>query len=771
MHYTLSRLGVALSCALSFISASEPVLAGGGSASAEITRTRFGVPHIQASSERGLGLGIGYAYGQDNLCLLAGEVMTVNGERSRWLGAEGKTFEGHGNLASDLFFKWLNTTQALENFWQAQPAALQARIDGYVAGFNKALEESRAADKQVSCAHEPWLRPVTRFDVLALVRRLQVEGGVGRFAEALAGAAPPQAANAALDRQAFSVAARQLSDFALERGSNAVAIGGELSANGRGLLLANPHFPWNGGLRFYQMHLTIPGQLDVMGAALPGLPLINIGFNQHVAWSHTVDTSKHFTLYRLTLDPKDSTRYVFDGQSLPLQRRTVTVQVKGRDGKLQDVSRTLYSSRFGPVVQWPGKLEWDSRYAYSLRDANLGNDRVLKQWYAMNRATSVEGVGESLRKVHGIPWVNTLAVDDRGVAGYFNYAVVPYVDAAKLKACGLPSGEEAVLLEGSRGACDWASSDDAGQSGIFPASAQPSLLRPDFLQNSNDSAWMTNPSQPLTGFAPIVSREGVPLGARARFALERLARLKASGKVNAEQLQAMVTDNRVYLAESGGVLDDLLAFCNGEIGQAGADLRNACDALGRWDRTAGVGAGLGVVHFQHVAEGLLGNPKAWRIPFDPANPVYTPRGVALQQADVRKAVQDALQASVQRLQVAKVGDTATWGELQVSFASGEPIGIPGAFGGLGVYNAMQSVPRGDGRREVVSGSSYLQVVGFDDHGPHARGLLAFSESSEPGSPHAADQTREFVAGRWATLPFSEAQIKADPEFRVQRIQE
>jgi acyl-homoserine-lactone acylase len=34
---------------------------------------------------------------------------------------------------------------------------------------------------------------------------------------------------------------------------------------------------------FLEMHLTIPGQLDVMGAALPGLPVINIGFNQHVA--------------------------------------------------------------------------------------------------------------------------------------------------------------------------------------------------------------------------------------------------------------------------------------------------------------------------------------------------------------------------------------------------------------------------------------------------------------------------------------------------------
>lgn len=71
------------------------------------------------------------------------------------------------------------------------------------------------------------------------------------------------------------------------------------------MLLANPHFPWFGGLRFYQMHLTIPGQLDVMGSALPGLPVINIGFNRHLAWTHTVDTSSHFTLYRLQLDPQN----------------------------------------------------------------------------------------------------------------------------------------------------------------------------------------------------------------------------------------------------------------------------------------------------------------------------------------------------------------------------------------------------------------------------------------------------------------------------------
>ena len=51
-------------------------------------------------------------------------------------------------------------------------------------------------------------------------------------------------------------------------GSNAWAFGKQTTANGSGMLPGNPHYPWVGPSRFYQMRLTIAGQLDVMGAAL-----------------------------------------------------------------------------------------------------------------------------------------------------------------------------------------------------------------------------------------------------------------------------------------------------------------------------------------------------------------------------------------------------------------------------------------------------------------------------------------------------------------------
>lgn len=751
---------LALIAALTLASLTAQARDVSGEVSAQIRRTGFGTPHILAEDERGLGYGIGYAYAQDNLCLLANEVLTVNGERSRYLGGDGKTFEQRSNLDSDLFFTWLNTPQAVKAFWEAQPASVRALLDGYARGYNRALVERRTQGLPEACGAGDWVRAITPDDVIKLTRRVLAEGGLGQFAEALVGASPPTttAQRASAD---FTPLAMRQARFALERGSNAVAVGGQRSANGRGLLLANPHFPWMGGLRFYQMQLTIPGRLNVMGAALPGFPLINIGFNEHVAWTHTVDTARHFTLYRLDLDPKDPTRYLWDGQSLPLSQQRVVVSVKGEDGQLRQVERQVYASRQGPIVQWPGRLDWDTGHAYALRDANLDNTRVMQQWYAINHADSLASLKTSAETIQGMPWVNTLAVDGGGQALYMTQSVVPYVDRALLERCEDPRGKAMalVVLDGSRSACQWKTDPKAAQPGIFPARLLPSLERHDFVQNSNESAWMTNPARPLTGFSPIVSRDGEPMGLRGRYALHQL---QGSKTLTAQRLQALVTDNDVYLADL--ILPDVLRWCE----QAGADVKAVCARLQAWDGKAGLDSGVGLLHLQALAEVVAAHPDSWRVPFDPADPVHTPRGLAIEHAGTRAVLHKAALASQANLAALGIDEQATWGQIQRSVL-GTP--VPGGPQELGIYNAMQSVPHGPGKRLVVSGSSYMQVVSFTDQGPKAQGLLAFSLSSEAVSPHADDQTQAFAKGQWHELPFTEAQIAADPHLQRQAISE
>lgn len=753
----LSRVGTAgLLLAMSLaVSAREQVT----QTSADIRRTSYGVPHIRASDERGLGVGMGYAYAQDNLCLLANEIVTVNGERARFFGPDQATLEERNNLASDVFFNWLNTPEAVAAFWKAQTPEMQQRIEGYVAGYNRYLKD-KGAPAQCQAA---WVRPLVVQDLVKLTRRLLVEGGIGQFAEALVGAAPPQAtASVQPGAKAFATAAANQQRFTLDRGSNAVAVGRDRSFNGRGMLLANPHFPWVGGMRFYEMHLTIPGQLDVMGAALPGLPVVNIGFNQHVAWTHTVDTSKHFTLYRLTLDPKDATRYLLDGKSIPLDKTAVTVQVKQADGSLKAVTHTVYSSQFGPVVQWPGKLDWDNHYAFSLRDANLGNDRVLQQWYAMNRAGSLKELQTSVHTLQGIPWVNTLAADDQGQSLYMNLSVVPNVSAAKLAKCSDPrAGLQMIMLDGAHSACAWDIDPRAAQPGIFPADQLPQLQRTDYVQHSNDSAWMANPKAPLSGFSPVISQDNIGLGPRARFALQRLQTLEQQ-PITVTDLQDMVMDNEVYLA--GQVMPDLLTFCAKHLGADAAALQPLCTSLKNWDQRANLDSGVGLVHFINLVQHLQQIPDAWRVAFDPAHPLTTPSGLAIDRAPVAKALRAAMLAS--SAEVSKLGQTR-WGDIQVSGQTP----IHGGPQELGIYNAMQTVPRADGKREVVSGTSYLQIVSFDDKGPNAVGVLAFSESSNPASAYSKDQTQAFSEKKLRPLPFTEAQIKADPHYQINTVKE
>ncbi|MEJ7715638.1 MAG: hypothetical protein WKF40_08040 [Thermoleophilaceae bacterium] len=64
------------------------------------------------------------------------------------------------------------------------------------------------------------------------------------------------------------------------------------------------------------------------------------------------------------------------------------------------------------------------------------------------------------------------------------------------------------MLDGSRSSCNWGTDPSAIEPGIFgPKEHLPSLFRNDYVANSNDSYWLSNPEQPLTGFPLIIGDE------------------------------------------------------------------------------------------------------------------------------------------------------------------------------------------------------------------------------------------------------------------------
>lgn len=728
---------------------------------AEIRRTSFGIPHVKATDEAGLGYGMGYAYAQDNFCMFAEALVTVNGERSRYFGAQGiggpDVETGsiqESNLHSDFFFQLLNAPASVEASWQKQRPEIKALLTGYAAGFNRYLADTTLARLPVACRNAAWVRKITERDLMKFVRRVTVEIGMLSFMKPLIDARPPTAGTTPAPRSAASLPW-------LERrkvvGSNGVALGKDATENGHGLLLGNPHYPWFGSLRFYQLHLTIPGKLDVMGVTLGGFPVVTIGFNEHFAWTHTVNTSTHFTLHELVLDERDPTKYIVDDKLESLEKRKVTVEVKDEKGALTRESHDFWISRYGPVIVMPGRLEWSAKTAYALHDANAENDRMVETWYAMNSARSLDEFETAVTTTPGIPWVNTLAASKDGETLFADVTVVPDLPQSTQDACVVPTHrkliEDGLFVLKTGTACD--------PTGIFTGKQLPILRRTDFVQNSNDSAWMTNPAAPLTGFPPIVSAQDVEQNDRTRIGVSQIqARLAGAdglpgNRFNMKSLQQIAFSNRSYY---GALLrDDLLKFC----ANVSADLQRACDIYRSWDGYANLTSVGYPLASQWINE-LIGQKAIWAVPFSPQDPINTPRGIKQGDAAVTRLVREALSRAVQTLDDHKIDATRPWGEIQGIESNGKRIPVPG---GIDAYNAISGV-MGDGFLNVKAGASYVQFVSFDESGPQAEGLLTYSQSTDPASPHFADQNPLFASLKWASLPYTDEAIRKDPAYRT-----
>ena len=732
------------------LAAATPALALAAPAryAATITRTTQGVPHIVAKDFSGLGYGSGYTAAEDNGCVIAELAVSVRGERSKWFGAEGKTVVGFSeipNLESDFYFRTVGDLPAFEAGYRASSADNRALIAGFASGYNRYLKD-HPEGFAASCRGQPWVTPLTHDDMLLMTNSGMVQASSAPMARFIAGAAPPAPKAAALipaDLDYAGPAAAQ------GLGSNGWAFGKSLTANRRGLVVGNPHFPWTGSNRFRRLHLTIPGKFDVMGAGLVFMPFVAIGFTRDVAWTHTVTTAQHFTLFDVTLDPADPTAYLVDGKSEKMTRRDVTVAVK--DGAA--VTRTLWSTRYGPAVAIPARgLPWTPTHAYALRDAGQGNQRGGDAWLAIARARNVGQIRAAISATLGIPYVNTIAADRAGDAMYADVTTVPNVSITKWDQCVTALGKTPIarnagitILDGSRASCDWDIDASTPVPGLMPAKDMPVLIRTDYVQNSNDSYWLSNFKAPFDVHSPLLGPWGSQQNLRTRIGLRILEGLTS---IDPAQAQALILANRVFAAEL--ILDQLLALCPQR-----ADLAEACAVLAKWDR-----------HVDNDSKGALLFLMFWRRtgaikdfwanPFDMEKPIDRPADL---NPGAAPAILDALAAAVTEMGSYKLPLDAPLGIVQISPRNGEKIAIHGGPGSAGVLNAMQSQPLPEGLIPV-HGSSFMQVVSFDATGPVAQSMLSYSQSTNPESPWYADGTRAFSAKQWLALPFTRVQIEA-----------
>jgi acyl-homoserine-lactone acylase len=728
---------------------------------AQIRRTTGGWAHIRANDYGSLGYGYGYAYAQDQLCELAEIVTTVNARRSSWFGP------GDGNLESDFFYQRIRDARTVEKLMRRKAPlgpskVVRATVAGFAAGYNAYLRRT-GRDKlpDPRCRGKGWVRPITALDLYRRFYQLGLRASSGNFSDEIVAAQPPAAgatAARAPDPHAFD---RRLGPTQL--GSNAYGIGRDAARGERALLLGNPHFPWQGSERFYEVHLTIPGKLNVIGAALQGVPIVNIGFNEHVAFSHTVSTARRFTPYELTLVPGRPTQYRLNGKTTPMKAHTVKVRVRG--GGLR--RHTFYETRWGPLFSFTqAGLTWGTEHAYALADVNADNFRLVNQWAEYDRATSVRGLQRAYRKVQGNPWVNTIAADSKGRAYYADESVVPNVDADLQSRCAahnpispLLLTQGVILLDGSRTSCRWKRDADAIVPGIIGPKELPRRVRTDYVENSNDSYWLPSARFRITGYPRIIGAEDSQRLLRTRLGLlqaeQRLAGTDGLGPpgFTLRTLQRIEFADRNLSAELA--LQDTVQACRAS---GRADLAEACAVLAAWDGRANVDS-RGEVLWREFWTRLGSAP--WLVPFDASDPVNTPRRYNPFDGNVLPA----LTAAMNDLKAKGIPLDVPLGQLQAEPRGNQRIPIHGCSEAEGCFNIISTERDAQGRYDPYTGSSYVMTMAFDKQGrPRGTAILSYSQSENPRSKHYADQTRLFSQKKWIRMRFTEASIRRDKDY-------
>ncbi len=775
---------------------------------ADLRWTTHGVAHIRAGDWGGLGFGQGWACAGDHLPTLADQIVKVRSERARFHGGGPEGV----HVASDFGYRVLDLTGRSVALRDAQPDHLRQMFSGYVAGVNAQLAEALATDSLPRwCADAEWIRPLAELDFYAYLADVAVmasgrnlAGIIGR-AEAPGPEGPgPASPVSALGRGGSPAEGGQVEGDGAAGASNGWAFGRDATASGHGLVMANPHFPWGGEARFWECHLTIPGEIDVYGVSLIGTPGVQMGFNADVAWAHTFSRGSRFTLSKLDLVPGVPTCYRHGNQEREMVPTTHTIAVREADGSAVDVTRTLWTSHHGPMVNLP-LLGWGLEVGFAYRDANLDNAAVTQQFLAMDRTRSLDELQEVFADAKAMPWANTLAADRSGRAWYIDASATPNLSAGARRrftdrlrddpVAALLWENRVALLDGSDPDDDWVDAPGARSPGLIPHQELPQLERRDYLVNANDSHWLTHPDQLLEGYSPLHGLERVAPSLRTRQNVRVARRLAATGDLTVAAAIDAVFGNDCLSAEL--LVDDVVARCRAAgtvtVGSTEVDLTESADVLAAWDRRADLDS-IGAVLWREVVAGfplpeLRDAGTLFAVAFDPDDPVATPRGLAPAPADGPDPVLVAVAGAVTMLGQAGLPIDVALGSSQWAQRGEHRVPVHGGGEGEGILNILAptgalastatepappplaAVPGRTERTGLTAGgyrctygTSFLMAVELTDDGPVALGLLAYGQAGDDRSPHHLDGTEAYAAKAVRPLLFADADIEADPNL-------
>ncbi|MGY5858865.1 MAG: penicillin acylase family protein, partial [Candidatus Thorarchaeota archaeon] len=97
-------------------------------------------------------------------------------------------------------------------------------------------------------------------------------------------------------------------------GSNNWAASGNKTSTGSPILCMDAHMPLTAPNLVYEAHICVPGEFNVRGITLPGMPSVEAGFNDYLAWGFTNGGVDVLDIFVEELNPENSSEYLYNGE-------------------------------------------------------------------------------------------------------------------------------------------------------------------------------------------------------------------------------------------------------------------------------------------------------------------------------------------------------------------------------------------------------------------------------------------------------------------------
>jgi penicillin amidase len=455
----------------------------------------FGVPHIYADNEVDLYFAVGYVQAQERLWQMTLSQIAAEGRFAEFFGEELVDY--------DRYQRTLGFYRSAELMYNQLDEEDLSILEAYSAGVNAFISKNKRK-LPVEFALT-GIEPIawTPVRTIAVARLMAWELNMGWWTEAMYNHLksklsaeqfeelrlrfPEDAPTSMNYNQTRAVSHSVLPMLRLEQdlrkelhrggshvGSNAWVVDGSKTVSGFPLLAGDPHLGLDMPGKWYEMHLIFGGR-NVSGATIPGIPVLVLGQNEHLAWTFTSIMADDTDFFIEQTDPLDKSRYVADSLSdstavyAPFEVERQIIKVKDGDQRLLEIRYTDH----GPVISdiYPNQHLIDDQVISMQWTGYDTTSNELKALYRMNWAQNFQEFQDAL-EFYGVPGLNLMYGDQSGNIAMFSAGNIP-----------IREGDPITFRRG------WAP-EDAWQ-GYIPKEKMPRVINPEngWIANANNKLY------------------------------------------------------------------------------------------------------------------------------------------------------------------------------------------------------------------------------------------------------------------------------------------